>query len=193
MASLVIEYISIVWRLGFWLGVSIILSWVLYQLLYIKLNKRWKDRARELKGYSKNEELRFVESGGSESSMLTMGSIFIATSFILLIFSNQKDLDSGISFDMASFSAILYALWLYSIQFSTRLIMDAKVEVELMEEHGDDTEHQDNCAQAKGPAHMRRRFYGERNGRGLMMKIRRNHWLFYQTLPTFASMIVITS
>jgi len=91
-----------------------------------------------------------------------MGVLFVLAGF------------STISNAMALFSPILYGLWLYSIQLSTRLIMDAKVEVELQAQHeGKETGHKDDCSQKKGPAHMRREFYGDRNGRGLLMRIRK--------------------
>ncbi|MEE9282751.1 MAG: hypothetical protein V3U49_01595 [Nitrososphaerales archaeon] len=38
---------------------------------------------------------------------------------------------------------------------------------------------------------MKRKFYGARNGRGLMMKVRRNHWIFYLNLLILLSLTVI--
>ena len=124
--------------------------------------------------------------------MLTMGSIFIAASFLLLTFSNQKDLDGWIRIVMALASPILYGIWVFSIQLSSRLMDDATSEVELIAEHvlqGD--LHSDDCRQTRGVAHVKRKFYGARNGRGLMMKVRRNHWIFYLNLLILLSLTVI--
>ncbi len=170
------------------------LPFLSYLLTYDLVYERWKSRALIFSKSNSTEADRFVGTGGSETSMLTMGSIFIAASFIILAFSNQKGLDPGVRVVMAIFSPILYAMWLFSIQLSTRLMMDAKIEVELIHEHGpqriDLIEHHDLCWH-NGPAHMRRRFYGAKNGKGLMMKVRRNHWLLYLTLLTFPSMVTV--
>ena len=171
----------------YWSVVAAIEVWFVYQYVYLTLNARWKLRVQEeIVAIRRGDVKKLLGEGGSEVSMIQMGSIFIASAGILLSASVQRGL--GL---IAFSAAFLVTWWLFSVQLSTRLMMDAKMQIRLVKEHRFGTNHTDPCDQEEGEAHFLRRFYGDTNGEGLMMKMRRNHWLFYPSLLLVVGAIIV--
>ena len=75
--------------------------------------------------------------------------------------------------------ALSYVLWLFSVQLSTRLMDDVDSKMKEW---------------AKGRTHLvLHNFNDDRHGFGLVMRLRRNHWLVYVPLLTIGATIVIHS
>ena len=151
---------------------GIIIAIVPYWFLYRELGRSWIERIRSeranilavrdmLQKKRPNEKNDDQEAAnrGRESSMLTMGSIFVVASFVLLGLSARGDmaeiLPEGLDFLIKIASPLLYGSWLLTIQLSTRIMMDGEIEKKLILEH---KAHDGNCKEIDmGPAHLDRR------------------------------------
>lgn len=168
--------------------------WPVYQAIYLYMNRRWIQRIRDLETRVYRLDPKQLEEvlghGGSEGSMIQMGSIFIVASGVVLSIASQTFITGWAKIALAFSSPLLVGWWLFTVQLSTRLIMDGKMEVRLIQEHDPITRHIDNCTLRSGSAHLQRMVYGDRNGRGPIMWIRRNHWTFYLSLLIVAAGLI---
>lgn len=151
---------------------------------------RWKRRLGPLRpdiesiaeGSQERERLLDISRQGRESGMLGTGSLIIPTAFFLLAAAAtaQKDVISVVGRETLAFSApLLYMFWLFSVQLPTRLMDDIDSK---MKEY------------AKGRTHgVLHTFYEDRHGFGVMMRLRRNHWLAYVPLLTVAATLIVHS
>jgi hypothetical protein len=150
----------------------------------------WKKRFREKKLQEKIESLKEKEKDrlleisrqGRESGMLTMGNLFIPTAFLMLgaAATAPKDVISpSARIVLAASGPLLYVLWLFLVQLSTRLMDDIDSDMRL--------------AAKGGTANVLHCFYEDRHGFGLVMILRRNHWLAYVPLITIGAIMIIHS
>jgi len=73
----------------------------------------------------------------------------------------------------------LYVLWLFLVQLSTRLMDDVDSDMRLYAKGG--------------TAGLLHDFYDDRHGFGVVMRLRRNHWLAYVPLLTIAAALIVHS
>jgi len=163
----------------YFFGISAIL---VYLVIYHKQYCSWVEggvtKFKELGEDQKACKKSFSDNlGGREGSMLQMGTIFIAATFILLGIAFQKRIDPSVKLLVAVSAPVVYSWWLLSIQLTTRLMGDT--EAQILVEMGD------------GPMVLKRKIYGEKDGYSLLMKIRRNHWLFYLLVITLISVYIL--
>jgi len=111
--------------------------------------------------------------GVRESSMITMGSLFIPTAFALLGLAGQQTTPPATRFALSIAALFLYLIWLFAIQLTSRLMSDIEAELQQY---------------IRGPlgyyARLQRQLYGERNGNHPFLWIRRNHWVIF-LVPLF--------
>lgn len=168
-----------------------VLSWVVYFGFYSCIYHVWKKRIyQELEtkivklAMEDPEGKKVVElwngSSRRENSMIVMGSIFIAGSFVLLGAASQLSTATISKIALALASPILYVVWLFSVQLSTRLMNDVEFDMRLI------------CEKSYGPAAILREFYGEKHGRDPVMWMRRNHWLVYIPLLIAAATAIVS-
>lgn len=188
---------------------AVIIAIVPYWFLYRELGNSWIRRIRSesanilavedrlkkesLKkdGRNQGDHDQTAKHQNRESSMLTMGSIFVVASFVLLGLSTRADLANifadDLNFLIKIASPLLYGSWLLTIQLSTRIMMDGDIEKELILEHKG---HDESCEEIElGPVHLERRIYGGGHGRGWMIRFRRNHWLVYFAIILMVSLV----
>ena len=121
-----------------------------------------------------------VSRRGREQAMIGMGSLFVPTAFVLLAAAaTSHDISSSARIALAVSAPALYVLWLFLVQLSTRLM--------------DDIDSQTRLYAKDGAGELLHDFYEDRHGFGLMMKSRRNHWLFYVPLMTLGATLIIHS
>lgn len=163
------------------------LLWIAYFVSYEAARYYWEQRVekQEIKEIiqriaSTPSKFPWLSSRQArESSMIQMGSLFIPTSFILLAAATQGTLSSPARIMLAISAPLLFGLWLFLAQLSTRLMDDVDSEFRLR-------------TGIKG-ADLMRVFYGDRHGKGLLTRLRRNQWLAYMSLVIFGSTFVVQS
>jgi hypothetical protein len=113
--------------------------------------------------------------------MIGMGSLFVPTAFVLLAAAatTKGSISSQARVGLALSAPILYVLWLFLVQLSTRLM--------------DDVDSQMRRYARDPTARILNTFYEDRHGFGLVMRFRRNHWLAYVPLFTLGATLIIHS
>jgi len=155
-------------------------------LIYLGLYERGYNRVIK----ATDDEEDFLESSGArlqrfwsnsrEQSMITMGSLFVPTSFVLLGVASQPSIMPIDRLALSLLAPILYGVWLFTIQLSTRLMNDT------------DAQLQQLARDPRGDfARLQNRLYGDRHGKGWMMRARRNHWLLYLPILIYGSSFLI--
>jgi hypothetical protein len=147
----------------------------------------WKERLKrlstEIQNLQKEDRRRLlkVSRQGREQSMIGMGGLFIPTAFVLLgaAATTSPYVSSSARITLALSAPVLYVLWLFLVQLSTRLMDDVDSQMRL---YAND--------RAAGLLHH---FYEDRHGFGVMMRLRRNQWLFYVPLITLGTAVIIHS
>jgi len=160
---------------------------VAYLFFYEWALINWKKRMKTLRetihflGKKDKERLLAVSRRGREQSMIEMGSLFIPTAFLLLgaAATSSTFIYQSARIGLALSAPILYVLWLFLVQLSTRLMDDVDSNVRLYANDG-----------AGRVLHL---FYEDRHGWGLVMWLRRNHWLAYLPLLVVGATLIISS
>ncbi len=160
---------------------------VLYLAAYEVFHKRWMIRVDQAAhriqaiAHDNDRTIRgamWTDASHREHSMILMGTLFIPTAFILLGAAIQTDVRLQSARAILVIAApLLYSFWLFFVQLSTRVMMDS--EFRMMQISGGTTSY---------IAATKQQFYGDKHGRGLLMKLRRNHWLSYLVILWFIAM-----
>ena len=119
----------------------------------------------------------------TENSMILMGALFVPTAFVLLAAAAMPPIPNPnpvLRTVLAIVSPALYSWWLFSIQLSTRVMHDVDNEILITAEGNG------------GLTNLFRDLYGAGQGQGLMMFVRRNHWIAYLLLLIFGSVSVVS-
>lgn len=148
----------------------------IYLLVYRYQGQRWLDWLRQPENQTRinnlpKHDLGQLSTNQRGSSMLTMGTIFVAASFLILIGSTERMISPEVRFILAFASPLVYGWWLFSIQLTSRLMDDVDLEILITNL----TIREENNALAR----LHRDLYGPAHGRWLLIWLRRNHWLFY--------------
>ncbi len=159
---------------------------ITYFLLYEFSLPRWKGYMNDLKpdidfltlsSKDNKKPLLRISRQARETSMLTMGTLFIPTAFVLLGAAATANTSALSRIALAASAPTLYVLWLFLVQLPTRLMDD--VDSQMRSIVGD-------------PANLvLHKFYGDRHGIQYMTRLRRNHWLVYVPLLILGATYVI--
>jgi hypothetical protein len=123
-----------------------------------------------------------------------MGSLFVPVSFaVLLVASNPPSnvLPQELRSILALVGVLLYSWWLLTVQLSTRVMHDIDVDIMVLNEGRIDLDDKLVDTTRDGLTTLTREIFGARSGRGVLMKVRRNHWLFYLPLLIIPATYVI--
>ncbi|MGA2789700.1 MAG: hypothetical protein ABSF00_02910 [Candidatus Bathyarchaeia archaeon] len=171
-------------------GIGLVLGSLIlfaYLVAYEVALANWKRRLENLRGDIQHlqgkDKDRFLDVSrrGREQSMIAMGSLFIPTAFVLLgaAATSSEFISQSARVALAASAPVLYVLWLFLVQLSTRLMDDVDSDMRLIANDG--------------AARVLHDFYQDRHGFGLMMWLRRNHWLAYVPLLTLGATLIIQS
>jgi hypothetical protein len=158
-----------------------------YLTVYDWIYDRWEKEIHKPKGIKKElqkllpqeSHLLWKEAGRRGSAMIWMGSIFLPISFLLLGIAAQIDpATPNLRLALVFVSIILYTLWLFLIQLTTRLMNDMNMEMRLI------------CEPKPSAAKILRKFYGKKHGKKPLIWIRRNHWLAFLILLVVAASLI---
>ncbi len=171
-----------------WLRTATILTsalWAIYLVFYKIALRRGEKRREEAKGdFGKLRGLKNLEkvwtSGVRETSMITMGSLFVPTAFLLLGVAAQHDIPCSAKIALSIWAPLLYLIWLFTVQLSTRVMTD--VEGVLKRKVG---------GSFGAYERLQNKLYGAGHGKGPLIWTRRNHWLFYIPLLVYGSTFVM--
>lgn len=169
--------------IGLSLASSIVYAYfVLYERTLANWKRRMKGLQKEIESLNEEDRIRLlkVSRKGRETGMLSMGNLFIPTAFLLLGAAATSQMTSNPArIALAASAPMLYVLWLFLVQLSTRLMDDVDSDMRLYAKDGS--------------AQVLHDFYGDRHGFGVMMWVRRNHWLAYVPLLTLGATFIIHS
>jgi hypothetical protein len=153
-----------------------------YEVALVFWRRRVERLRTEIRVLSVEDRGRLLKRSrqGREQAMIGMGSLFIPTAFVLLAAAaTASNISSSARIALAVSAPALYVLWLFLVQLTTRLM--------------DDIDSQMRLYAHDGAATLLHHFYEDRHGFGVMMKLRRNHWLFYLPLITLGATMIIHS
>jgi len=131
----------------------------------------------------------------TESSLITMGSLLIPISFGMLLIAASEQTSSGLAPEvrlvLAISSPLLYVWWLFAVQLSTRVMHDVENEMIVIKEGRLNAQSKVENNDHDGPFTILREIYGEKHGKGVLLVIRRNHWLFYLPMVILPAVVVV--
>jgi hypothetical protein len=178
------------WYLALVVGTVITIGeWIAYFAIYYGWLNRWQNRLRRdvepeirrLSGLGTVLHELWSSAGRRENSMILMGSLFIPTAFAILIVGAAPpiSISQPARVSLLIVSVFLYSWWLFTVQLTTRIMNDLSYDMQRISEGN------------AGPGHILKELYGDRQGKGSLTWLRRNHWLAYLPLLIFPSVVII--